>query len=159
LILPQYDAIKAINLELEARQLILTARQEALKKVEALSHQAEERQDDIDKLAILLPTNVQTDQVITSLDAIARQSGMRLTEIAAAPAGNTGQELSTLSITIPISGTYTSFLNFLNLIEQNLRLYDITGITIGPGQSQDSAILGFNVKINAYFIKQQAVEL
>ena len=59
-------------------------------------------------------------------------------------------------VSFSVAGQYPSFVNFLKLLEQNLRLYDIFGITAslmtgGAGGAQN--LVNFSVKLNAYNLK------
>ncbi|MDP3954082.1 MAG: type 4a pilus biogenesis protein PilO [bacterium] len=153
LILPAYDDIKTLNQEADRRQALLESRQNSLQKFLALDRQYKERKEDIDKISVLLPTISQTDQVVSSVEQIAAQSGMQLLEITTATSLVRGTSHNTLSIGLQLLGSYGSFLNFLKLAEQNLRIYDLTEAVIGQSESSQAGLLSFSIKINAYFLE------
>jgi hypothetical protein len=81
-----------------------------------------------------------------------------LTDITTAAAAETGEAAGykKIFVSFNVVGQYPSFVNFLKLLEQNLRLYDIFGIigsltTNAAGGAQN--LVNFGVKLNTYNLK------
>ena len=155
LIIPEYDTIKVLDQEIERRQLILDKRVTAIQKVDSLGREIKNREDEAKRLSNLMPPISQTDQVISGLDQIANQAGVGMVQVTTSAITSASNNYQNLSIGMQLFGEYSSFVNFISLLEQSLRLYDIENITVG--KSQDSTSLGnllnFNITMNAYFLK------
>jgi len=156
MVLPMYNDITQAREDLAIRRERLKERTELVNKVDQLNSEYQKYADQIKKLDKLIPEKKQADQIISSLQEIANQSGLNMTEIAVADStkqGKTSNYQSSL-ISLQLSGSYSQFNNFLKLIEQSLRLYDINDITMSAsGGAQQKAALNFQVKINANNIK------
>lgn len=150
LIVPAYEAIKDARAVLQTRQTLLGERTELVANVKELSRQYDTRQAEIAKLAILLPTKRQLDQVISAVQAGANQNGVQLRELTTAPDNQTvSANYQKLFIKMGALGDYPSMLGWLHSIEQSLRVYDINEITV----SKDNVTPGkFNLefKFNTY---------
>ncbi|PJE50534.1 MAG: hypothetical protein COV29_03965 [Candidatus Yanofskybacteria bacterium CG10_big_fil_rev_8_21_14_0_10_36_16] len=150
LVLPQYDSIKTLWGEIASRQEILDERREALQSVTALGRQIR-NSEELERLELLVPTSAKTEEIISSLDNIAAQSGLTMNSLTVAGTTNNTKRggssgYKNVLIDISLNGSYNSLLNFLSLIEQNLRVYDINEISM----TTDRGSFLINLTINAY---------
>lgn len=156
LILPEYSNIQDARTALQERQARLAERTALVAKVASLNETYTANQSNINKLESLLPTNKHHDEIISSIFSIAGQSGVVLSEAVVGDASTSNQAnnpTKQTNITVQGSGQYERIYNFLQLLEQNLRLYDVQSFNIGivqggaPGLAAGS--LTFEIKINA----------
>ncbi len=153
-ILPEYSNIQEARTALHERQARLEERTALVAKVASLNETYTANQSNINKLESLLPTNKHHDEIISSIFSIAGQAGVVLSEAVVGDASNQANNpTKQTNITVQGSGQYERVYNFLQLLEQNLRLYDVQGFNIGivqggaPGLAAGS--LTFEIKINA----------
>jgi len=157
LALPELNYVSAAREALGTRQSMLVEKQAELGRVGELNNQYEARQSDIDKMMVFLPKQKRIDQIVSSIQQMASQAGLNLTSLTTATSTETGEVgYETIFVGFDVVGQYPSFVNFLRLLEQNLRLYDIFGIiasltTSSAGGTQN--LVDFSVKLNAYNLK------
>ena len=147
---PAYEAIADAKAVLQSRQDLLVERFQLVENVKELSRQYETRKNDIGKLVVLLPQKTQLDQVISAIYTAANQNGIQLREITtSAENANLAASYRQLFIKVSSLGDYLSMLGWLRDLEQSLRIYDVSEITV----SRDNVVPGkFNLefKFNAY---------
>jgi Tfp pilus assembly protein PilO len=154
LVLPQFNSISGARAALETRQSLLKEKEAALENVNELGKQYEARQADIGKIVTFMPTQKRTDQIVSSVQQITGQAGLNLTTITTA-ASSTGNAAGykTISVSFDAGGQYPTFVDFLKLLEQNLRLYDIFEINASSVISVSGGpqnLVNFSVKMKAY---------
>lgn len=155
LVMPQYDAIKLFRETVAARETLFAERSAIISRIQELKRQVEAKQADIDRLTTFMPRGKQIDEIVSSIEKVAADSGMQLTVITTSDAGAvTGEEQKRIFISIDLIGTYPNLVNFLKFLEQSLRLYDVSEVVVspatitGPGNS-----LNFALKMHAYYLE------
>ncbi len=121
---------------------------------ELINKKATISQASLDKLEVFLPSNVDNIRLIIEINRIAAKKGLSpknisFSEQSAGSAGST-QSYGTLNLKFTVKSTYDNFLSFLQDLEKNLRLVDITNITFN---SNDDGLYDFNVALNTYWLK------
>lgn len=155
--LPEYHNIVAAKELLKAREDRLTERQELVKKVEALNEEYKNNISSVNKIDSILPTKKQQDEMVSSLYTISSQTGVILVELVVADGtaqGEIGYKSSL--ITLRAFGRYEQFFNFLQLLEQSLRLYEVQNISVSEataGGGASTGTLNFEIKLIANSIK------
>jgi Tfp pilus assembly protein PilO len=156
LILPEFTSIKDAKAALQARQALIEERNSELQKVAELDKQYQARQADIDKILVFMPEQKRIDQVVSSIQQMTTQAGLNLAAMMTAAVADTENVgYKKILVSFDVVGQYPSFINFLKLLEQNLRLYDIVEIVGSPLANSGGAqnIVNFKVKLNAYNLK------
>lgn len=120
--------------------------------------------DDSEKLNHFIPSGPGTRDLLVGVGALASRDGMDLKNIdfaAQTPALQSAVQgaasivqkpnvpYQTLPFHFSISGSYESFLKFLNDIQLSVRPIDITEITFSGGRNQ---IYEFSIKANTYYV-------
>ncbi len=152
--MPQYDANANIRVLVKERRELLTQRTAMRDNVKELVRQYQTRKTDIDKLALLLPPKKQIDQIITSIQTAAQQTGMQLRGMSVGGASDASLNYKTTFIKLELGGSYPTLISFLKEMEKNLRLFDVLEINAGQDpNAKTPGLLSFEVKINAYNVK------
>ena len=153
LALPQYDAIKAVKTAAQSRQSLLNDRTAQLNKARDLESQAQARRSDISKIHSFLPERKQVDEIVSGIHAISQEAGLQLvgmtmSDVQAFEDAN----YKKVAVNIDLASQYPAFVNFLKLLEQSLRLYDVFEINAAASTTVLGSI-NFSVKMNAYYLK------
>ncbi len=149
-------SVSALQGELGNFQQIETSSQQVKDKRDSLIAQKNSISvDDQDKLAVMLPSNIDNIRLIIEINNIASQKGISIKNISFSEQGANQNAISTqaygtLNLKFTVTTTYGNFLNFLSDLESNLRLIDVTGISFS---STNSGLYDFNVSINTYWLK------
>ncbi len=139
LVLTGYDNIKAAKGFLAERQTKLDERKALVEKVAAMNAQYEENADRIDKLDQMLPTEKHEDEIISSIQTIAAQAGLVVSEMTLSELQDPSKPYKSSQLNILLIGQYEKFFAFLQLTEQSLRLYDIQGFNISEAMGSNIA--------------------
>lgn len=153
LILPQYDTVKLIGDAVGSRRVLLNQKTAALNNVKKLDSQAGSRQADIGRIKSFIPERKQTDEIVSSIQKITEQSGIQLSSLTTSEVPATNEVgYKKIFISADIIGAYPVFVNFMKLLEQSLRLYDVFEI-IGAASTASPGSVNFTIKMNAYYLK------
>lgn len=112
---------------------------------------------DIDRLERLLPSNIDNIRLIIEISKIAEGRSLVVKNISVGDMTQSGDTIGevalpygTLSLKFTVNSSYNNFLNFLQDLENNLRLLDITDINFN---ATESGFYDFNVTLNTYWLK------
>ncbi|MBU3925642.1 type 4a pilus biogenesis protein PilO [Patescibacteria group bacterium] len=128
-------------------------RQEILSKYNAVN------EEDFGRLSEMMPSQVNSMEVILEVEKIAKETGLSLKTIEAmAPEQDKtytstqkiAKEINSIPIIMKLSGPYTSFITFLSVMEKNLRLIDIAKISFVSGSID---LYEYNITATAYWQK------
>ena len=132
--------------------------------------------ENLDKLQKLLPDNVDNIRLILEIGEIAKPYGMVLSDVkydasvssntkgvanvvAGAGQNNLNSNYGILDLEFSTQGTYDNFLSFLNDLDHNLRIVDISSIEFSSDtgssttSSQQNDIYKYSFKIKTYWLK------
>lgn len=151
--MPLWDNISLLNNSIAEKAKVFSERESVLKNIEGIHKQYQNRSADVGKISSVIPNKKSPAELVSSLEAIAKQSGLQLIEVTMGGAKKEGQELQTTSIELGLTGSYESFTAFLDLVEKNIRLLDVFEVSISQAAIPGGQIvLNFRVKINAYYL-------
>ncbi len=106
----------------------------------------------IEKIRKFLPAGSAISDLFIDIDIMAAQSGIRITGISfseneEAPTAVSEAEKA-LSISLKVEGDYDQFRVFLGMLERNLRLIDVVGISL---EQTGDAPMGFEIELRSYY--------
>lgn len=119
-------------------------------------------QQELDSLERLLPKEINPVLFVMELDNLARGNGMSLKNIkfedtritnptvVADPAAPQ-KEYMTINMSFDVVGTYEGFTNFIRLIENGLRITNVTSITLVANEKLD--FNQYTVRVQTYYLK------
>jgi Tfp pilus assembly protein PilO len=169
--LPAYEQIKILEEEKAVvEEALANSRQLQKLRDEILSQYNIVSQDELNRLNKLLPSQLDTDSLITMLESRAQAHGLLLKKIdtvssarqAQTSQGQLGQEgaliaapplYETAPLIFPISGPYNSVISFLKDLEKNIRLIDVGSLSFSSAAAD---IYEFNVSAKLYFAAPQS---
>lgn len=152
MVMPQYSAISTFRSNLKQEETLYNERTAFLESFKSLNAKVKARQTDINKVVSFLPAGKRSDEIVSSLQEIAQESGLQLTSLSSSnSASTTDTGYKKMFITVEMVGTYPSLVNLLGLMEKNLRLFDINQIT-AISSTTSPGLLNINLKMNAYYL-------
>ena len=154
LVLPQYSLIGLTKEAIETRQAGLDKKKALMEKIEDLKKKTQERKNDMDKLATIIPQTKKTQDIVVNLEEMARETGITVKTVKTAKVSTRGQDFGTLQVEVSASGQYKSLFEFIKLMEKNLRVLDLQEFTLSLDTSAASAGgLNFATKMHTYFVE------
>ena len=152
LVLPKWDEVSATRAAQADLDQLIKERADYRANVVKLQDRIKNNQVDVTKLNLLLPERQQLDQVIVNLQTAAQQNGFQLKELTMGADQPAAAGPRKIAIKLNGSATYPSFFNYLQAMEQSLRLYDIGEINIGH-EANTAGNFGIEFKLNTYNLK------
>lgn len=148
----QYRKINVLKAAITERDGIIAEREGVMKSVDSLYATYQQRQQDVDRFGKVVPDKSDVASLISSIDAISANAGLQLVGISVQGGGVDKDASGTLLIPVQLLGNYESFNAFLEGIEKNLRLLNVTSIGISP-DPVNPQLLNFDVQLSAYVVK------
>ena len=154
-ILPEYNKISELNVALEERQELYDSRSAIIKRIQDLNKEYQQKAADVTKISSVLPNKKSLAEIVSAVDKLSAQSGLQLVSatIAGKPSNGQAGSYNFLPVEITMSGGYPGLISFLQSAEKNLRIIDFISIDAAVGLADNSALLNFSMKGNAYYLK------
>jgi Tfp pilus assembly protein PilO len=120
--------------------------------------------EDLDRIRKMLPDSVENIGLIIELNNIANSKGVELVNPTIGGSGNTsaptgatalssdGKKYGSISMSFSVTTTYDKFIEFLEELENSLRLVDITTLTFNSPDER-TGISTFSVGLQTYWLK------
>jgi Tfp pilus assembly protein PilO len=150
----KYQEVGIFRDALAERELLVQDRQAALDNFDAElnKYRTQLTGEVADKFAAMVPTTRSTAELISSIDALARESGITLAEVSFGEARQRrGETTNAVQISLQGEGTYQNFISFLSAVEQSVRLMDIQSFQVDAGEGEGT--LRFDISLRAYFLQ------
>lgn len=156
--LPGYQAanlLKGLAMEKEAE---LVKKQEIMEKLKSLNRQIESRADEITRLSQVVPITKSVPEVISALENAGALNGMNIFTITSGDRkGDATSKFDSVFFEVEAEGSYLSLVNFLQSVESNLRILDVSSIDVNPPSESISSLLTMKIKMNAHVLKEKVV--
>ncbi|KKW23087.1 MAG: hypothetical protein A3K06_03200 [Candidatus Doudnabacteria bacterium RIFCSPHIGHO2_01_52_17] len=169
---PKYQVLQETKQVLDTKVLDVTLREGQLQSIQSLVNEFDKKRDTLSALDLALPTAAKIPELLANFDVLAAQSGLELnsvnfsllpdldTPVEGLPESEflyaeafreQAKNLRILQAAVLVKGLYPGFKTFLAVLEQNLRLMDVEGISITSPGSAEGELQQMNVTINIYY--------
>lgn len=157
-IIPGYEMQTYLRTSIEIRSSVLSTKSELIKKVADLNVEYLEKFNELKRLSLVVPSEKNIAEVITSIEDISSQNGINVSELTIVESEEIGKVVNygSLGISIGFSGSYDAILSFLGNIEKHIRLIDVTSLGLSVKSEESSGeqiLLVGSLKGSAYFLK------
>ena len=151
LVLPTFDQTRMLRSSIGERIDIINEIQEISNRINGLNREIESRRQEIDKLDQLLPKDKKVPELLSNMESIVSASGMTLSEINLSDVAGVGSARK-INATLKLSGSFTSFANFLDLLEKNLRLIDVSTLDVAAQLSEGTKTINYDVRFEINYL-------
>ncbi len=158
--IPTYADVKTIGVQkTEYLDLLQSARTLAEKRDQLLQIYNGISPDEIARLEKMLPQNPDNVKLILEIDALAKNQALSLqnVKIKEASEGNAknktvkNADIGTLTLEFTTVGPYSGYVNFINILEKNLRIMNIKKVSfLAP---DDKANYQYQTTVETYWVK------
>ncbi|MBX4209563.1 type 4a pilus biogenesis protein PilO [Candidatus Parcubacteria bacterium] len=155
---PAYTEIQKLRLEkadydkaLDNSKELQAQRDKLLEKFNAME------KTDLDKLAKLLPDNIDNVRLIIDIDEMAKAYGMRIRNFKTDAnekkdtIGKDNTPYGTLTLSFSTTAAYNTFLAFLRDVEHSLRVINVTAVQFASNDT--GPLYDYNVTVKTYWLK------
>lgn len=154
LVLPAFDQTRMLRGSIGERVDIINEVQEASNRISSLNREIESRRQEIDKLDQLLPKDKKVPELLSNMESIVSASGMTLSEMNLSDVAGAGNARK-VNATLKLNGSFTSFINFLDLLERNLRLIDVSTLDVAAQLTEGTKEINYDVRFEINYLTSQ----
>lgn len=154
LVLPAFDQTRMLRGSIKEREDILKEADEVSSQVRNLNSQIEAKRVDIEKLDRLLPREEELPELLSNIESIVSAAGMTLSEMNLSKVPSQG-EIRKINGTMKLSGNFASFVNFLDLLEKNLRLIEVGTVDAAAQLVGGARELNYDVRFEVSYIAKE----
>jgi len=158
---PLAEKIKLKNFDIAVKEEEYNLKKQKVDNLKEFSSILSSQKAKIDTISQALPSEEDIPEILTSINAMAASSGLRLVSFTpAAGQGETtaatntkGGSLSILPISLTLSGTWGQVDSFLKNVESNIRPIQLKSISLGAGQAGPDPVLAVSIELETYYQK------
>jgi hypothetical protein len=146
----EYEKISLFKTAIADRDAAIKERSEIQQNISKLKKEYEQRGSELATFSAVVPAKKSTAEILSSLEAIATQTGNVIADVAFSTSPIKGEQYSFLQISIQGRGAYSSLKSMLDSFEKNIPLIDVQTIqmSIDPQTLQ----LSYQIQALTYFI-------
>lgn len=153
LVLPAFDNTRMLYGAIKERENMLKEVQEIANRVIKLNNEIKQKENDIARLDQLLPKQKEVSEILVTIESIISSSGLLLSELSISEPLSQG--IGKINANIKLSGDFYSLMIFLDLLEKNLRLIEISAIDISSQPSGSSDVIDYDIKFEASYLSSE----
>ena len=166
------SAVGRLESNLKAKKQSLDLEHQVIDKLNSISQVLDGQKSNVERLEQAVPSQEYRPELISMMENLANQNGLNLMNIdinaiqeTAPKKGETVAQkpIRKLKVVLELNGTYSSFKSWLEAVEKNLRLLDISKISFAVKESKSSSgqvlsavnpVFDFSVELNTYVLKK-----
>lgn len=151
-----FSNIQVYDTAIKESRADLIEKESALKKIRVLSDQYKDKRSSIQKIAALIPVKKNSAELISSIEQISNATGIRISKLLISDVkSDATSEYNEVRVELTTGGSYQSLVTLLKIFERNVRLLDVSQISISR-DIQNPQILNFKMVTSAYYLKDNA---
>ena len=150
LILPTFDKTRMLNGAIEEREIMLKESQQIASRVSELSNEIKINKNEIKKLDQLLPKQKEISEMLVTIESIISSSGLLLSEVTLSE--SFGVDVGKIRANVKFTGDFDSLMTFLDLLEKNLRLIEISTIDVSSQLTGTNNAINYDIKFEARYL-------
>ena len=167
--IPKVQEVLSLRKETGIQEEIFLEKQILLAKVEKLQETYEENRESLEKTDYILPSDQDIPNLIVQLESLALEAGLILEEIdfsteeegfedkartaRKTEEGTVAKDYQTMTATLNLMGSYSGFRGFLRLIEENMRLMDVSFVSFSVENTELGSFFEFSLRLRTYYQK------
>jgi len=166
---PTITGLKDTNYDLKIKQNDLSRAEEHLENLKILESTFKSQKTEVEDIMKALPTYSDIEDMLVTMETVANQNGMQVTNVAPQEAdlyyyeedeeeiieeeGTGGLTMQELVIDVGLKGSYQNLEKVLAAFEENRRPIDINTISIGGGgETYDPNALSITLNLTTYYL-------
>lgn len=158
LIKPEFDGVMEKKATLYSKQNVFQNQSGAVEQVQELIQRFRGFDQLQNTVSLALPTEENTTQALNQITAVARNSGVQIISFQSSkegfesPSQSLAERLGVIEIELGFIGTYDSVRGFVELLETNVRIFNVSEMVLESQQSEDGTIfVDGEVTFNVYY--------
>lgn len=156
-IVPAYEFTGLLKSTTTERQELLDLKSEVADRIEQLNGERGVRYAELQRFSLVAPEQTSFPELVSTLESIFSQSGHLLFEFTVGKSNEANSDDSgfgLVNVETNSRGTYEGFIQVLDYLENNIRLFDVQEINIGEDLSGGTNQLTLKMKGDVYWLKE-----
>lgn len=166
MVVPAYNQVQMMRGEQVGIQETITQDKAAVSTVQNLVGQYQTESQLEDNISQILPTDPDVPDVVNQIQGLASANTLTLQSLAiqylpiqAVSSQELIDPVGTIQLNISLSGQYDNFKSFLQGLETNIRLMDVSSIHIdGGGSTTGNGNLSYSLIVDTYYQEQPTTQ-
>lgn len=151
LAMPSFDKTRMLSASVKERESILLEASEIKARVGELNRDIDSKKAEVDKLDILLPKEKMIPELLSGIESVMAASGMNLTEVNISEL-SAQEKIKKLSGSLKLNGSFVSFIQFLDLLEKNLRLIDLITVDVSAQLTEGARVINYDLRFEVNYL-------
>ena len=149
---PQYQNVRNLGLEVQAKQNELQNKEEYFSKIKETSDELKNYEAEVSKIDSALPSDPFLPSLFNFLDKTANQNGLILKQLGSFSVvdSKAKPDIKEINIGITVSGSYPAFKNFLSALEKTARLVEVDDIIFSYPSAKETPSFDLVIKAHSY---------
>jgi len=149
---PKYQEVMNLKSQIEAKRTVLQYKEDRLLQLKDLEEKLEYYKEPLEKLDSALPKDPDLPNLFNFLEKTALENGLILGEISSFTVSppKTKEQLGQASVTFSLSGSYSSFKNFLDALEKSARLITLENLSFSSPEEGETFNFDLIIKVSFY---------
>lgn len=159
-IIPAYGFAGLLKNAIVERQELLNLKSEVKERIEQLNKERGTRYAELQRFSLVAPETASLPELVSTLESIFSKSGHLLYEFTIGKGSEArlkDEGFGIVGIEANSKGTYEGFIQALDFLEKNIRLFDVKEISVGEDLSGVANQLSLKLRGNVYWIKEVKV--
>jgi len=152
LIWPKYQCYKVLKLEVGKKETELVYNQQYFSRLKEIEAQFAKNQESVSKVESALPEYFSVPAFFANLQKMSAQAGLILNQVSKSSTKD-NEGVKEHSFSVSVSGTISSFENFILYLENSVKLIDVESFDFSSPTEEDATgeeVLDFNLAIKTY---------
>lgn len=155
-IIPAYGFTGLLKDAIAGKQELLNLKSEVKERIERLNKERGAKYAELQRFSLVAPETASLPELVSTLESIFSKSGHLLHEFTISKnnvISLKNEGFGIVSVEANSRGTYEGFIQILDYLEKNIRLFDIKEINVGEDLSGGANQLTSKIKGDVYWIK------
>jgi len=149
---PKFQELGVVQKNLKEKRAEFQTREEYLLKLGEIKDKLKERQSEFSKINFALPANPSLPSLFNYLQKASSESGLVLEKISPFTISSSPDfpNLQETVFNVAVAGSYSSFKNFLAVLEKSARLIEIENISFSSPAKGELVVFNLKLKVYSY---------
>ncbi len=155
-IVPAYGFTGLLKSTIVEKQELLNLKSEVVTGIERLNKERGARYAELQRFSLVAPETVSLPELISTIESIFSKSGQLLSEFTIGKSNEADIKnggFGVVNVETSSKGTYAGFLQVLDYLEKNIRLFDVKEVSVGEDLSGVANQLGLTIRGDVYWIR------
>lgn len=157
-VMPAYEFTRLLKSTITERQELLDLKSEVANRIKQLNDERSVRYAELQRFSLVAPEETSLPELVSTLESIFSQSGHLLFEFTIGKSNGANSDnhsgFGLVNVEANSRGTYEGFIQVLDHLEKNIRLFDVQEINIGEDLSGGNNHLTLKMKGDVYWVKE-----